>query len=371
MPSERKKTTPPSPTPRAPKPTRAASPVNVSPPNPQPGPLALEATRRFEMHKLKLSLLMLINFRFPVRGSSLTSLRNCPIAEEASRPPSTTLPVANANSQLRSVVSSPKARMVSNYERSQLSTKGLINGMMSSPKARMVSAHEDAQQTNPGVVATRALPNLTFSCIGPANDSSQHYGTVSSPTTGMVSNQDSIQRLSPSLVATRTPPSLALSSRNISKSPITLPVLVRGQKSSSNNHQALNLLKSLDKRRKSAVLSKVRWCTLDVTFSILTFLTRCREPSVDWDFTASPSKINMAKPHKCIICCRPFKHEYSLQLHRQRAHSIVRKLKCLKCDQTFETMHNLKVHTMTAHKKSNEEFSCGSDFRLKKCFKVG
>lgn len=339
VPSERKKTTPPSPTPRAPKPTRGASPVNVSPPNPQPGPLALEATRRF-----------------PVRGSSLTSLRNCPIAEaeEASRPPSTTLPVANANSQLRSVVSSPKARMVSNYERSQLSTKGLINGMMSSPKARMVSAHEDAQQTNPGVVATRALPNLTFSCIGPANDSSQHYGTVSSPTTGMVSNQDSIQRLSPSLVATRTPPSLALSSRNISKSPITLPMLVRGQKSSSNNHQALNLLKSLDKRRKSAVLSKVR----------------CREPSVDWDFTASPSKINMAKPHKCIICCRPFKHEYSLQLHRQRAHSIVRKLKCLKCDQTFETMHNLKVHTMTAHKKSNEEFSCGSDFRLKKCFKV-
>ena len=70
----------------------------------------------------------------------------------------------------------------------------------------------------------------------------------------------------------------------------------------------------------------------------------------------------MAKPHKCIICCRPFKHEYSLQLHRQRAHSIVRKLKCLKCDQTFETMHNMKVHIVTAHKKSSQEFSSGSNF---------
>ena len=100
-------------------------------------------------------------------------------------------------------------------------------------------------------------------------------------------------------------------------------------------------------------------------FSNLTFLkTRCSKPSVEGDLMVSPSKIS-AKPYKCIICCRPFKYEYSLQLHRQRAHSIVRKLKCLECDQTFETMHNLKVHKVTAHKKSSQEFSNGSDLRQK------
>ena len=86
-----------------------------------------------------------------------------------------------------------------------------------------------------------------------------------------------------------------------------------------------------------------------IHFSNLTFLkTRRSKPSVEEDLVVSPSKRSAAKPYKCIICCRPFRYEYSLQLHRQRAHSIVRKLKCLKCDQTFETMHNLKVHSCTA-----------------------
>ena len=104
--------------------------------------------------------------------------------------------------------------------------------------------------------------------------------------------------------------------------------------------------------------------------------SRIQASSWEWDLTASrtsKSKISSAtnqKPYKCIICCRPFKHEASMQLHRQRAHSIVRKLKCLKCDQTFETMHNLKVHTVTTHKKASEESSCGSSFMLEGCFKV-
>ena len=111
--------------------------------------------------------------------------------------------------------------------------------------------------------------------------------------------------------------------------------------------------------------------------SNLPMTSRIQASSWEWDLTASrtsKSKISSSaanqKPYKCIICCRPFKHEASMQLHRQRAHSIVRKLKCLKCDQTFETMHYLKVHTMTMHKKASEESNCGSSFRLDGCSKV-
>ena len=100
--------------------------------------------------------------------------------------------------------------------------------------------------------------------------------------------------------------------------------------------------------------------------------SRDQASSWEWDLTASRTSKSTAnqKPFKCIICCRPFKHEASMQLHRQRAHSIVRKLKCLKCDQTFETMHNLKVHTMTMHKKASEEDNGGRSFKLEGRFKV-
>ena len=117
----------------------------------------------------------------------------------------------------------------------------------------------------------------------------------------------------------------------------------------------------------------IKTITAQIIYSIklpnLPIPSRIQASSWEWDVTASKSKSNQ-KPYKCIICCRPFKHEASMQLHRQRAHSIVRKLKCLKCDQTFETMHNLKVHTMTMHKKASEESSCGSSFRLEGRFKV-
>ena len=137
------------------------------------------------MHKLRLNFLIFRNFRFPVGGSSLISQRNCPIAEEALRPLSTTLPVSNASSQLHSMASSPKVRIVSNHERSQQATNSWLTSMVPSPKPRIVSTHGEPGHTNLGFVANGAIP--------------------------------------------------------------------------SNNQQALDLLKSLDKRRKPALLSKARW----------------------------------------------------------------------------------------------------------------
>lgn len=258
MPSLRKKNIPSCPIPRPPKPSSKASSPNF-----RPGPLALAATRRLNYTNQGSNCLQR-HFRFPVPGSSPLTGQRKKIYPIASRPPSTGFP-ANGSLQLHSMVSSPKPRMASNHEISQQFTTGLPNGVVSSPKARVVSTHEDSQRLNHGPVATRTLPNLALSCKGPAKGSPQHNTTVSSSstTTRMVSNQESLQRLTPGLVATsRTPPNRALSSpcsssgNLVSPTPLSMPV--PGQKSRSNNQPALNLLQTLDKRRKPVVLSQAR-----------------------------------------------------------------------------------------------------------------
>jgi len=228
-----------------------------------------------------------------------------------------------ASSLLDNMVSSQKARVVPNH----YTSPGLLNGVVSSPETRLVSTHELSQRITPGL----------FNSL------------VSSQ-----KSQEGSRRVTPGLLARRTLPKLALSSDSNANANLLSPS--PGQKSCSNIELPLNQLTSLDKRRKSMVPSG----------------SRDQASSWEWDLTVSRTSKSTAnrKPFKCIICCRPFKHEASMQLHRQRAHSIVRKLKCLKCDQTFETMHNLKVHTMTMHKKVCEEYSCGGSFILKRRFKV-
>ena len=200
------------------------------------------------MHKKSMLKLLIFrnNFRFPVRGSSLTIQRSCSISQEVSNsPPPTTLPGSNASTQLLSMVSSPRARVVSDHERSHRFTPARQNCTVSSPKPRTVSTH-----TNPGLVATRTQTNLAPSYKSPAKACNS---AVSSPKNGMFFNQDSIQR------PTRTP-NPTVSSQNGSNSTKSLsPMLAPGQKSSINNQKAQNLLKSLDKRRKPTMLFKARW----------------------------------------------------------------------------------------------------------------
>ena len=191
-------------------------------------------------------------------GSSLTIQRNCSISQEVSNsPPPTTLGTgSNDSSRLLSMVSSPRARVVSDRERSHRLTPGRQNYTVSSPKPRTVST-----RTNSGLVASRTQTNLAPSYESPVKAC---YSATSSPKNGMFFNQDSIQ------CPTRTPPNPAVSSQNGSNSPKPLsPMLAPGQKSSINNQKALNLLKSLDKRRKPTMLFKARWSF--VTFSNLTF----------------------------------------------------------------------------------------------------
>ena len=201
----------------------------------------------------------------------------------------------------------------------------------------------------------------------------------------MVSSHSGLQRITSSgLPSTRTLPSpdFYLKSNPTFANSVPLVRPFPGKKSSSNIQPPLNLPRTLDKRRNTEVPFRIKRRSLD-EFQKSAFTSRPQEPSVSvtWDLAPLPSSITKisaaAHPnlcgrrlYKCIICCKSFKYEASLQLHRQREHSIARKLKCLKCDQPFEDMQLLKEHTVVAHKKAEEESRYGSEFRLDGCFKV-
>ena len=213
----------------------------------------------------------------------------------------------------------------------------------------------------------------------------QPLKNASSPKARMVSSQNGLQRITSSgLPSNRTLPSPAFSLKSNPSANFSTPLArpFPGEKSSSNIQPPLNLSRTLDKRRNTEVPFRIKRRSLD-EFQKSAFTSRPPEPSVSvtWDLAPLPSSITKisaaAHPnlcgrrlYKCIICCKSFKYEASLQLHRQREHSIARKLKCLKCDQPFEDMQLLKEHTVAAHKKAEEESRYGSEFRLDGCFKV-
>ena len=202
----------------------------------------------------------------------------------------------------------------------------------------------------------------------------------------MVSSQNGLQRITSGLPPNRTLPSPAFSLQSNLSANFSTPLArpFPGEKSSSNIQPPppLYLPMNLDKRRNTEMPFRIKRRSLD-EFQKSAFTSRPPEPSVSvtWDLAPLPSSITKisaaAHPnlcgrrlYKCIICCKSFKYEASLQLHRQREHSIARKLKCLKCDQPFEDMQLLKEHTVAAHKKAEEEWRYGSEFRLDGCFKV-
>ena len=197
----------------------------------------------------------------------------------------------------------------------------------------------------------------------------------------MVSSHSGLQRIT-CLPSTRTLPSPAFSLKSnptfANSAPLVRPF--PGKKSSSNIQPPVNLPRTFDKRLKTEVPLRIRKNSLDEVQKSV-FPSRHQEPSVavTWDLAPLPTSITKISaaahpykpynPYKCITCCKSFKYEASLQLHRQREHSIVRKPKCLKYDQTCETIQSLKEHTVTAHKKS-EESRYGGKFRLDRYFKV-
>ena len=199
----------------------------------------------------------------------------------------------------------------------------------------------------------------------------------------MVSSLSGLQRITCSgLPSTRTLPSPAFSLKSnptfANSAPLVRPF--PGKKTSSNIQPPLNLPRTFDKRHKTEVPLRIRKNSLDEVQKSV-FPSRHQEPSVavTWDLAPLPTSITKISaaahpykpynPYKCITCCKSFKYEASLQLHRQREHSTVRDPKCLKYDQPFETIQSRKEHTVTAHKES-EESRYGGKFRLDRYFKV-
>ena len=166
-------------------------------------------------------------FRFPAPGASLTSERkkDSPIPQ-ASGLPSAVFP-GDTSSHIDSMVFSPKARVTSN----QCLSPGLLSGMVSSPKSRLVSTHEVSQRITPGLFNSLVSTSRT------------HEG---------------FRRVTPGLLAIGTLdlPNLAFSSNSNANANLTSPM--PGQESSSNIQPPLNLLTSIDKRRKSVMPSGSR-----------------------------------------------------------------------------------------------------------------